>query len=104
MTGLDPVIHALLVPCRRVDARIKSGHDDMRLYWAIRFTTDFAKPDSRGSSPAMTTEEYSARSRTLYSSLITRAERSLGLYRGRSFGLSRFLVELQDGRLLGFIR
>jgi hypothetical protein len=53
MTGLDPVIHAILGRRRSVDARIKSGHDDLRLYRAIRFI-GFVKPDSGGSSPAMT--------------------------------------------------
>jgi hypothetical protein len=35
MTGLDPVIHALIGWWHSVDARIKSGHDDLRLYVAI---------------------------------------------------------------------
>src|SRR5260221_9645047 len=37
-----------------VDGRVKPGHDDLGLLNCCISTTNFAKPDSRGSNPAMT--------------------------------------------------
>jgi hypothetical protein len=55
MAGLVPAIHVF---CRRkkkdVDARDKPAHDDREVSEASTLTTDFAQPDSRGTSPRMT--------------------------------------------------
>ena len=52
MAGLGPAIHekatAAIRPHGRVDARIKSGHDDSWLAEKGDPTTEFDEPDSRG--------------------------------------------------------
>jgi hypothetical protein len=52
MAGLDPAIHVFGCRQKGVDAR--SGHGDSGLLNYCASTTDFAQPDSRGSSPGMT--------------------------------------------------
>jgi hypothetical protein len=73
MAGLGPAIHVLAAQ-EGVDARHKAGHDDREVSIECTLTTDFAKPDSSGTRPGMTTETVDG---TEFSSSAIR-ERELG--------------------------